>query len=92
MIKKIFNKIFDRPKTIADNESLVRLIQLTHEDSTFRKNIENILYLEPSKRTFAITKIVMSMHQNKEPKEIIEAFSALKDDRIAKEFLEYIKT
>ena len=79
-------------ETIADNESFVALIQLCVEDSVARQDILHILEMTPEKRNSAMREVIANMRKNKISKDVVDAFSFLINDDVAKKVLVYLNS
>lgn len=79
-----------KAKSIAENETFVRMIQVAQEDSEFRHELISVLFLDSFNRRSLLNSFIESMRLKKAPGDLIESFANLLDDEVARAVLEVI--
>jgi hypothetical protein len=76
-----------RPKSVADNPTFIRMIQITRDDPALGARLVQILSLDPFYRSQSLQSLLNVMETTRAPKELIAAVAALLDDEIADKVL-----
>ncbi len=74
-------------KTVADNPTFIRLIQVTRDDPELRQRLMKILVLDSFNRQQSIQSMLDLMMTTGAPEELISALALLLDDEVAEKAL-----
>ncbi|MBI4408605.1 MAG: hypothetical protein HY561_02775 [Gemmatimonadetes bacterium] len=85
MLERFFRRLAGpaAPRSVADNETFVRLMQIARDDAEVRDHLLRILRLDPTSRRGALNQYIQSMQLHGAPADFVEAFTYLKDDAVA---------
>jgi|GEM_PF-6329544 len=76
---------------LNENEYFISILSNAYEDEEYKEHLINILEMDDEDRYRILKSMITQMKENNESKSLIEAFSYLLDDEIAKKALKIIK-
>ena len=80
----------DKERSLADNETFVRLIQLAREDPQIGDQLRALLSMDDFNRQSVLRSMLDEMRLNHASSELISAFASLLDDGIAEKAMEIL--
>ena len=81
----------ESPRSVADDETFVTLIQVAREDEHIRRTLRSLLGLDPFHRRSLLNQWLADLRRRRAPDDFIQALTCLLDDDVAAKALELIE-